>query len=113
MKFSIEEDPSHFLDTSLHRPDNVTTTSVYTKKHKFPVFWTSKIPNKYKKNAIRTEIHRAQKIGSDFNRELQRMSLKYSDGGYPKRFIDSVIREFNQNSEDDIIPNSLFEDKQA
>ena len=37
---------------------------------KLPVHWTSKIPVRYKRNAIIGELHRAQKIASNFDIEI-------------------------------------------
>ena len=45
--------------------------------------------------------------------ELKRINKKYSDAEYPKRFIDSVVREYTENTEDVDIPNWLFEDRQT
>ena len=113
MKFTVENDPKTFLDTTIHRTDNTITTTIYTKPHKLPVFWTSRIPNKYKKNAIRTELHRAREISSNFEEEILRIKTKFSDAGFPIRFIDSAIREFKNVPDDIEIPNWLFEDRQT
>lgn len=111
IKFTIEENPTHFLDTAINKYDNDISTSVYTKPNKLPGFWKSRIPNKYKRNAIRTELHRASKISSDFGAEVSRITRKYSDAGYPIRFINSVVREFNQVTDEPLIPYWLFEDR--
>ena len=112
MKFTIEENPEHFLDTTINRQQNTITTSLYTKPHKLPILWTSRIPSKYKKNAIRTELYRAREISSNFEEEIQRIRQKFTDAGFPVRFINSVIKEFNEIPEDIEIPNWLFEDRQ-
>ena len=88
---------------------------MHIKDNKFPVFWSSKVPKRYKRNAINGELHRASKISSNFEDEIRRISRKFRDVGYPKKFIDSVIRDFqrvpNQNSEEDIIPDWLFDER--
>ena len=113
MKFTEENNPSHFLDTAIEKEDSGITTSVYTKPKKLPMFWTSRIPNKYKKNAIRTDLHRAKEISSNLDAELIRIRKKYAEAGFPKRFVESVIREQNETKEDVIIPPWLFDDRKT
>ena len=86
------------------------------KPGKLPVFWSSKVPKRYKRNAINGELHRALRISSNFEEEKRRIKKKYLDVGFPSRFIDSVIRDFSSTPDpdaDDIIPNWLFDDKQV
>ena len=114
MKFTEEQNPSHFLDTEIWKQDNGITISVYTNPNKLQVFWTTRIPNKYKKNAIRTELHCAKEISSNFDAELTRIRSKYADAGFPKRFVESVIRELDETKNDDIIiPPWLFNDRKS
>ena len=112
IKLTVEENPTHFLDTAISDENGSITTSVYTKPNKIPIFWSSRIPKRYKRNTIRGELHRAKKISSHFESELDRIRSKFSDVGYPKRFVESVIRDFildNDDSDDVIIPHWLFE----
>ena len=51
------------------------------------------MPKRYKRNAIKGELHRAAKISSNFDTEISKIRMKYFNVGYPKRFIESVIRE--------------------
>ena len=114
MKFTEEQNPKNFLDTGIHRQDDNITTTVYTKPNKLPIPWTSRIPKKYKKNSLRTELYRAKQISSDFNYELERITKKFLDAGYPKHFIAATIKEFSTQSTDtDLIPHWLFEDRQT
>ena len=113
MKFTIEENPKFFLDTAIHKENNAISTSVYTKPNKLPVAWTSRTPKKYKKNALKTELHRAQKISSNFDNEITRIKSKFTDAGYPSRYIDAVIREFDTPIDPEEIPSWLFEDRQT
>ena len=71
------------------------------------------MPLKYKKNTLRTELHRAKSISSDFEEETRRITKKYSDAGYPIRFIKSVIRQFNEPADPEEIPYWLFEDRRT
>ena len=76
ISLTLEVNPKQFLDTSVDFINCETITSVYTKKNKLPVFWSSKIPKRYKRNAIKGELHRASKISSSFNVEVNRIRQK-------------------------------------
>ena len=56
-----------------------------------------------------------QQISSNFTSEVTVIRNKFESAGYPKRFVNSIIREFNavkENDESDfIIPPWLFEEK--
>ena len=54
---------------------------------KLPVHWTSKIPVKYKRNAIIGELHRAKKTTSNFDTEIKRIVTKYTAAGFLSRFV--------------------------
>ena len=77
--------------------------------------WTSNISKRYKRNSIKTELYRAKRISSNFTSEVAVIRNKFESAGYPKRFVNSIIREFNavkENEESDfIIPPWLFEGK--
>ena len=114
MKFTVEKNPNSFLDTTITREnDNTVTTAVYTKPNKVPIFWTSRVPKRYKRNALKTDLHRAKQISSDFENEIKRIKKKYRDAGYPPRFIEAVIKEFLEPQDLEEIPNWLFEDRQS
>ena len=86
------------------------------KPNKIPVFWSSKVPKRYKRNAINGELHRAKRISSDFEQEVTRIRKKFMDVGFPQRYVDSVIRDFQSpptNADDDIIPDWLFDERQT
>ena len=80
-----------------------TTTRVYTKKNKLPVFWSSKIPKLYERNAIKGELHRASKLSTSFNVEVNRIKQKFLNVGFPKNFIESVIKDFRGITDDDVL----------
>ena len=116
IRYTIEENPQHFLDTDFSYNNNETVTSVHVKPGKLPVFWSSKVPKRYKRNAINGELHRARKIASDFEKEKNRIRKKFLDVGFPSRFIESVIRDFTtvpSAEEENIIPNWLFDDRKV
>ena len=51
------------------------------------------------------DSHRSNRVSSDFSEEIKFISHKYEKAGYPKRFINRVIRQFqdrpNQRNIDD------------
>ena len=116
IRYTIEENPTHFLDTNIEYVNGEVKTSVHIKDNNFPVFWSSKVPKRYKRNAINGDLHRASKIASDFESEIVRIKQKYKDVGFPVRFIEAVIRDFRRvpvvnEEEESIIPEWLFDKK--
>ena len=75
--------------------------------------WTSKIPVRYKNNAIIGEFHRAKKIASNFDIEIKRIVKKYTADGFPSRFVLSIIDNFDSGKYNLIIPQCLFEERKA
>ena len=113
IKFTLEINPTKFLDTHINRENNRVTYNVYPKESKLPFHWTSSVPKNYKRNIILGELHRASKISSDFDPELKRIKSKFRNSGYPPRFVDSVIRSFNSEKFEPIIPQWMFEERKA
>ena len=117
IKLTIEENPSKFLDTNIILKNNNVTTQVHRKIHKLPIPWQSKVPKRYKRNSILSDLYRSKRIASDFNLEVKHIKSKFFKANYPTRFTDSVIRDFNNkpasinDSIDMIIPPYLFEEK--
>ena len=115
VRYMIEENPDHFLETGIKRENGEVSTSVFIKDNKFPVFWSSKIPKRYKRNAIDGDLHRASKVASNFDHEIVRIKEKYKNVGFPSRFVDAVIRDFQKvpgaDEEESIIPNWLFDER--
>ena len=79
--------------------DSSIITKVYTRSSKFPVYWSSKIPLRYKHNAITGELHRANKIASNFSNEAKRKKIKYLPAGFPIHAINDVFHRFNQQKD--------------
>ena len=117
LKFTVEVNPDKFLDTKIENNHGNITTSVFRKPSSLPTHWTSKVPKRYKRNAINGELYRALKISSDFNFEKRAITKKYVNAGYPIKFIHSVFRQFNEKRQKSmeldemIIPDNLFEEK--
>ena len=73
IKFTLEQNPKRFLDTQIIKENNRIKTQAFVKKSMYPVHWSSKVPFRYKKNAINGELHRAKKISSNFQSETTRI----------------------------------------
>ena len=118
IKLTIEINPPKFLDTEIIILNNEVVTSVHRKESKLPVPWESKVPKHYKRYTLLGELHRAKKISSNFQKEVKNIKEKFSKANFPRRFINSVVAQFNnstynnneRNEEDEmIIPPQLFE----
>ena len=77
VKLTIEENLTKFLDTEIVRHNSAIMTKIYTRSKKFPVHWSGKIHLRYKRNAITGELHRANKIASNFSSELKRIKSRF------------------------------------
>ena len=73
IKLTLEINPNKFLDTQIILTNQRTKTQVYNKAKKLPVHWSSKVPYKYKKNAITGELRRAKRIALNFG-EVNKMT---------------------------------------
>ena len=118
IKLTIEINPPKFLDTEIIILNNEVVTSVHRKESKLPVPWESKVPKHYKRNTLLGELHRAKRISSNFQKEVKNIKEKFSKANFPRRFINSVVAQFNnstynnneRNEEDEMItPPQLFE----
>ena len=49
---------------------------------------------RYKRNTTSGDLQRSRKIASSFDIEIRGITAKYNKAGYPRRFIESVIRDF-------------------
>ena len=90
--------------------NDIIKTEVYRKANKFPVHWKSQIPKRYKRNAINGDLYRSWRISSNFYHEKSQIRSKFSSAGYPMRFVNSVINDFENKEHDPMIPNYLFND---
>ena len=108
IKFTVEVDPTKFLDTRIEKTDGEIKTYVFRKPASLPTHWSSKVPKRYKRNAINGELNRASKISSDFNSEKRIITKKYENAGYPPNFIKSVMRQFDEKQQEKIEMNELI-----
>ena len=97
IKATIEVSTTKFLDTSLHLNNGIYDSTVSRKTTKQSTYWSSKIPKRYKRNMIQGDLHRSNRVSSNFSEEIKFISHKYEKADYPKRFIDSVKRQFQES----------------
>ena len=117
INLTIEIMPEKFLDTRIEISNGEVSTSVYRKDTKLPIPWSSKVPNRYKRNAITSDLNRAKRISSNFQAEKNAIRTKFAKANYPHKFINSVFRQFTSKDEklDDeslLIPKDFFEEKE-
>ena len=111
IKLTIEQNPTQFLDTQINRSNGTTSFSVANKDTKLPFHWSSKVTIQYKRSVIKGELSQASHIATSFEFEVKRITKKYQNAGYPKRFIEKQIESFTGIKEEPIIPTWLFEEK--
>ena len=111
---TVGTNPTRFLDTAFSKNfDGSVTTNVFREHGKLPAFLNSQIPRRYKSNNIRGDFHCAFKNASDFDAEVQTITRKNLEVGYPIGFIKSVISNFKNSKEEEqpIIPEWLFDQR--
>ena len=98
IKFIIEKNPAKFWDTEIIWRGCEIETKVYNKSKKLPVHWSSKIPNRYKRNAITGELHKTERTADDLIFEAKRITKKFLSASFPNNFIRNAIEYFNNCS---------------
>ena len=116
IQFTTEHNPSKFLDTKIIFDDNnIVTTEVYRKTNSLPAHWSSQIPKRYKRNTINTELYRAKRISSNFDKEVKIIESKFINANYPIKYVKSVIKDFNnkttEQEDEPLIPDWLFDER--
>ena len=81
------------------RENGEIAMQVFSNSTKLPVHWSSKIPVRYKRNAITGELNRAKRITPDFNKELKRIRQKYRNAGFSLKFINKTICNFERRND--------------
>ena len=66
INFTVEENPTKFLDTKMEIVDGKVTTSVYRKPNKLPIHCSSRVPKRYKRNTINGDLNRSYRISMNF-----------------------------------------------
>ena len=113
IKLTIELHPKKLLDTKLILVNDIYSTMVNRKSTKLPIPWSSKVPKRYKRNAIIGDLHQSKRISMNFADEVKHIKSKFLRADYPLRFVDSIIRNFlseNDVEESFIIPPNLFDE---
>ena len=109
IKFTVEETPDHFLDTAFTHQEGNFITKVHQKPGKLQVHWKSAIPHKWKRNTILSALHRAKRIATNSQEEVQAIKRPFGiRTGYPAKFVNEVMNDFeNPTARDDetIIPS--------
>ena len=111
IKFTLEQNPKRFLDTQIIKENNGIKIQVFVKKSMYPFHWSSKVPFRYKKNALNGELHRAKKIFSNFQSEIARIKFKFLNAGFAHKVIESTINNFNNVDKELMIPRWLFDER--
>ena len=101
---TIEQNPTEILDAEIKRNNSAIITKIYTRSNKFHVHWSSKMPLRYKCNTITGELHRANKIASNFSNETKRIKIKNLLAGFPSLVINDIFHRLNQQKEEVLIP---------
>ena len=94
--------------------NDIIKTEVYQKANKFPLHWKLQILKRYKRNGINGDLNRLWRINSKFYHEKNKIRRKFSSAGYPLRFVNSVINDFESKEHNPMILNYLcnnFESK--
>ena len=110
IKFTIEVAPIKFLDTKISYDKDNISTSVYRSDKKLPAHWSSKVPKRYKRNAVNSDLNRAKNIASSFQNELTNIRQKFKKAGYPIRFTESIIRQFEEKDDGPLIPPYFYDE---
>ena len=82
-KYTVEVKPEIFLDTKIIYSNDVITTEVKRNEGKLPVHWSSKVPKRYKRNAIISDLNRATRIASFPADEIPKIKQKFLNADYP------------------------------
>ena len=91
----MELDPSKFLHTKIICGNEKIKIQTDNKMKRLHAHWTSKIPERHKRNAIISEIHRTNKFFSNFYSKIKRIVNKYIATRIPTRFVCSIVDNFN------------------
>ena len=111
INLTIEINPSKYLNIKIVRNKNEIRCFSHHKDNKLLFHWKSAVPKNYEKNVIVGDLHSANKISSDLEKEISIIKPKYLKAGYHNGFIDSIIYDFHQTKKDFLIPPSLFEER--
>ena len=70
--------------------------------------WSSNTPKRYKGNILNADLHHSKRISTNFDKEIYRIKKKLLAAGYPQKFIESVIRNFENDKIEIVEMITLF-----
>ena len=77
MKYTVEIKPECFLDTKIVYSNDVLTAEVKRNERKLQVHWSSKVPKRYKRNAIISDLNRATRIAAFQQMRYQKLNKNF------------------------------------
>ena len=90
--------PPKFLDTEFIILHNEVITYAHRNESNLFVPWESKVSMHYKRNIILGELHRANKIASNFQKDVENIKEKFSKTNFSLTFMNIVVAQFNNNT---------------
>ena len=108
INLTIEINPKKFLDTQVIIKNGKIETAVCRNSTKLLVPWSSNIPKRYKRNAINADLHRTKRISTNFDKEIYRIKKKFLAADYPQKFVESVIRNFENDKIESVKDDYIF-----
>ena len=102
IQFTVERENENklaFLDVSVERLDDSFNLSIFRKPThtSLGLSYFSYVPLIYKINAIKSLIHRAYHLYSNFNlfnSEIENLNQYFNNNGYPLRLVQSITKKF-------------------
>ena len=70
------------------------------KTTELPIHRSSKIPKRYKRNAIFGDLHRAKRMSTNFDAEVSYFIEKFRKADYPLHFCNSIVTDFIKSTND-------------
>ena len=101
------------VDNNGYPENNRIKTQVFVKKSMYPIHWSSKVPFRYKKNAINGKLHTTNKISSNFQAEKARIKAKFLNAAFPHKVIENTINNFNNVDEELVIQGWVFDERET
>ena len=120
LKFTFEIEKCKklpYLDVHVSRPNDRLASAVYVKPTSSGecLNYKSVAPERYKTGVIKTMLHRAYLICSDwpsFHAEIKRLKQLFSNNNFPMNIVEREVRRFldskqDVNNHDNLIPSTI------
>ena len=108
IKFTVEENPHHFLDTAFTHQEGNFITKVHHKPGKLQVHWKSAIPHKCKRNTILGALHRAKLIATNWQEKYKLSNNLSSDLDIPPNSLMRLLTILKTQRQEMMRRLSLF-----